>query len=549
MSSDSQAIKTFVIAGSGLSLWLTAACLARALRGTGIGVTLVEDLRYGDFDARCDAGVPTDIALLNYLGVAHQQWVAASQGSYRLAQRYLGWSYTQQDYFLPFSDHGFQFDQLDFVQHWLHQQKMDSGFGTAAEVAGHFAQFSLAAQAARGNRFLAGEQNSRSLYAGLKFGVQINSEKYRELLKQYALANGVNYYAAKIARFCLDETSGAIAALQLDSEFPAGRFESYPADGRIQGDFFIDCSGAQALLLGQALDVRFHSAETQLLANAAASMLLETAPAGPQSFTQLRPEAEGWSLDIQTGCQRQLEYFFHAGSASCEQIIQGLNRYGDARQSLSFRPLQLGWRDKSWHKNCVALGEAAGDMGSFLFNKFYLVQTQLLRLMALLPATRDCVAQAAEFNRQTLREVNRVGDLHQLHLHLGAGLAGEFWQQPRPMPEALREPVQLFCARGLWPQCEGDLMSPGVWSSLLLGAGLLPQASHPLLDLDNSRAAGELEKMRRLIGDAAAAMPLLRDYLAQIAPVAASQRRPQPGSSLRSTSSTLGSGVNQVNAN
>lgn len=499
-------IKSIAIVGAGVTGWTVAAALAHGLRGLGIEIFLVDDPDYREIDSYCETCLPASLSFFQILGINEQEFMIATQANYSLANHYQSWAYEGQNYFMPFSEHGFMLNRIEFPQYAISRHLQ--GDKTPYDA------YSLGAVAARKGRFRTASSQVNSLYSTLSYGIQLNSEDYANYLMMVARRKGVKHIQAKIIQVLTDLQAGAIEALHLGCSSAETTVDK---DGKLHADFYIDCTGLQSLLIEQTLKVPFISAEHELPANAVAYFVKPAHKVNNVS-SSLRPDLHGWLATTHTQKQEQVEYYFHAGSANCNPIMETLRSFGDIEKSLQFRPLKIGRCENFWHKNCIAIGEASGNLNNFIVSKSHLVQSAVLRVLSLFPGSLEANYQQREYNRLTHLELDHIEDLHRLHYYLPNPKDSEFWSSAKAsvVSERLEHKLQTFKQRGIIPFYEGETLSSGIWISLLLGSGYWPQRHDPMvLNIESSWINQQLTKMQKMIGEAANAMPTIGDYLSK----------------------------------
>lgn len=513
-TTDPTGIKRIVILGGGVTGWTAAAALAKGLRNSGIIIVVIEDPAHTQADLHCEAATPTCIAFHQWLGLSEQDLLSVTGASFLLATQFNAWSDPQQNYFMPFGDHGFMLNRIDFPHYVVNRAR--HGYTN------QYDEYSLAAMAAKQGRFCHPSTQASSLFSTLNYGLTLNTQTYSHYLRAYAQQSGVEYISAETSAL-IQNAEGYIEAIKLTNIInrpgitALNNHESSDDEknGVLAADFYIDCTGAQGEIIEKTLQVEWQSLGHQLPLTHVAShkQPIVSAQALP-SHRELRTGTAGWVQKLSSQTHTEQQYFYHADFTTSEQAYQSIEA-GDAVQ---IKPISTGRRANFWHKNSVALGEAAGNLSALGVGNLYLVHSALLRFLTLFPRHISSGFNAREFNRLTHLEYDHIEDFNVLHYHLVAQQGSAYWQQVAnaPRSERLLHKLELFKQRCVIPAVEGETFSSGVWTSLLLGNGLWPKRSTPLIDtLDANWIEQQLEKMKTLMRTAADAMPTQSVYLNQ----------------------------------
>lgn len=487
-----------VIAGGGPTGWMAGAALATALRGAG-SVRVIEGDKDGSGDelAQVEPTLPGIGDFLRFLGVAEDGVMAAAQATFRLGTRFVGWSGPGTGRFQPFGEIGSSLESVGFHHVLLRMQSLGKPQGAE--------DFSLAALASRARKFSRPSADPRSVLSTLAYGLHLHCGRYADWLRVHAASLGVAGSAGRITDVVLTEPDGAIAALVLEG------------GERVAGDLFIDCTGARARLIGQALGVGTEDWDRWSPFDRMVEMIGRPDGA-PEPFTQITADASGWrrKSPIQAGVG--LATISSSAFLGEDEALRKLRSAAGGPAQSDPRLTRLGFhrRSQAWSGNCIALGAAAAAVGPLLGSGLQLAQGGLARLIALFPHPQDNRAARAEYNRLAAEEAERLRDFVILHYRLN-GRAGEpVWDACRDAspPDSLAHKIEVFESRARTPMLDEETFSEGDWASAFLGMGVRPRRHDPLADgMDPAWIGGVLGRMREAMGQAVQAMPTHADYL------------------------------------
>ncbi len=493
---ESRNIRRVAIVGGGSAGWMTAAMLAKTLRG-GCRVELVESEEIGIVGVG-EATIPP-IKLFNQtLGVDESEFLRATHGSFKLGVEFVDWAKVGHRYFHPFGRIGVEFDGVPFHQFWLRER------GRSGDVA-PLDDYSMAWAMAARERFAPPSQDPQQIQSTFDYAYHFDASLYGQFLRRYAEARGVTRTEGTVAHAELDAATGRIARLVL-------------ADGReIEADLFVDCSGFRALLIGKALGVGYEDWTRWLPCDRAVAV--PCAPAGQFTpYTRSTAHAAGWQWRI------PLQHRIGNGHVYCSRHISDDEAAAVLLANLDGEPLGdprrlrfiAGRRVLFWAKNCVALGLAAGFMEPLESTSLHLVQTAITRLLALWPDRDFDPLLADEFNRLTGEEYARIRDFLILHYHLTERDDSPLWRECAAMevPEELAWRIAHFRKGGRLVSPGFELFQNASWLAVHVGQLNWPERHDPLADeRDTAQARARLAEVRALAAEAAEAMPGHAQYL------------------------------------
>lgn len=487
-----------VIAGGGTAGWIAAAVLSRFLDPRLYTIALVESDEIGTIGVG-EATIP-QIQLLNQaLGFDEDDFVRATQATYKLGIEFAGWGDADSRYIHAFGQVGRQVGAVPFHHFWLRQRRSDE--------AGSLGDYALNAVAAYAGRMARGAAATSAMFGGLGYAFHFDAGLYAGFLRRFAESRGVTRFEGRIEAVEQQGENGDVAALML-------------ADSRrIEGDFFIDCTGFPGLLIERALATGYDDWSHWLPCDRAVAVPCRHGAGGLTPYTRATAQEWGWQwrIPLQHRIGNGMVYCSQAVSdeAAVEHLLAGL----DGEPLADPRPLRFttGRRRRAWNRNVVALGLAAGFLEPLESTSIHLIQSAVERLIRFLPGRSPDPADAAAYNAQTAFEWERVRDFIVLHYHLNRRNE-PFWQGCAAMkvPDTLAEKLDLFAANGRIARFNEELFAEAGWLQVLVGQGLIPRGYHPLADAPSAAELSEmLALMRRSIAGTVAAMPGHAEFIAR----------------------------------
>lgn len=483
------------IIGGGSAGWMAGAALANTLQGKCRAV-LVESEEIGIVGVG-EATIPP-LKLFNaQLGIDENDFMKATQGSFKLGIEFVDWARKGHRYMHPFGQFGADFDSIPVHQYWLRARS----HGDDSELG----DYSLACVAARRGRFSRPTRDPRLVQSTFDYAYHLDAALYARYLRKYAEQRGVERIEGRVEKVELDSESGLIEAVQL-------------ADGgRVEADFFIDCTGFRGLLIEQALKTGYEDWTHWLPCDRAVAV--PSAPGGDFTpYTRSTAQAAGWQWRI------PLQHRVGNGHVYCSRFIDDDNAADTLLSSLDGDPLAeprflrftTGRRKKFWNRNCVAIGLSAGFMEPLESTSIHLIQSAISRLLALFPDRSFDPLLEQEYNRITINEYERVRDFLVLHYHATEREDSELWRYcaSMPIPDELQYKIDHFRRYGRLVTEGLELFQNPSWLAVHIGQFNWPERYDPLVD---ERAGIDAEKrlagLRRVIGEAADAMPGHREFI------------------------------------
>lgn len=473
--------RRILIVGGGTAGWMAAASLSRFLPRNW-SVALVESDAIGTVGVG-EATIP-QIRLFNQaLGIDEDAFLAATQGTIKLGIEFDGWTRPGHRYMHAFGTIGRDLGLLPFHHYWLRARAL----GTAQALD----HYSLNERAARAGRFRRGPAQTSRLLADMPYAFHFDAALYAALLRRIAEAAGVQRCEGEVVEVERGD-NGDVAAVRL-------------ADGaRHAADLFLDCSGFRGLLIEGALETGYDDWSRWLPCDRALAVPSDPGGASPHPYTKAIARDAGWQWRIPLRHRIGNGYVYASNYISDEDAAAALLGSLDGAAQAEPRLLRFtaGKRRRMWNRNVVALGLASGFLEPLESTSIHLVQSAISRLLKMLPAGAADPAVAAEFNRQSDFEIERIRDFIILHYKATERRDTPFWRDRAAMdiPDTLATKIELFRAQGLIFREHEELFTEVGWLQLLIGQGIEPAAWHPLADgLSDADLAQYLGDIARLI--------------------------------------------------
>jgi tryptophan halogenase len=483
--------RKIVIAGGGAAGWMTAAAIARTL-GKAVDLTLIESELIGTIGVG-ESTIPPLVTYNRLLGINEADFMRATQATFKLGIGFENWKAVGHRYFHSFgstgTDHwsaGFQHFWLNGLERGHHEPYDDYCLELSAAYAGKFAHL----------------PEDRMNYA-----YQLDSSLYAKFLRALAEGDGAVRVEGKIADVELDETSGAVAALTLES------------GQRIAGDLFVDCTGFRALLIDGALQSGFED-WTHWLPNdsAIAIQTRSIRPAAPYTLAMAHDAGWQWRIPLQhrTGNGIVFSSRYLDKDAALERLLANIE--GDTLTEPNVLRFKAGVRQRQWVKNCVAVGLSSGFMEPLESTSIHLIQRAVLRLIRMLPLTHVSERDISEFNDQMVTDYLQIRDFLILHYKATDRRDSDFWRYCADMevPDSLTHKIELFRETGRVFRRNEELFAENSWVQVMMGQGIMPRSYHPIATkLSDAEMTKLLSTIRDNVARTVAGLPDHEAYVAR----------------------------------
>lgn len=423
-----------VIVGGGTAGWIAAGYLIHTHNRLAptVDVTLVESPKAGRIGVG-EATFPTLRRTLQRFGIEENEFLRRTGSTFKHGVRFENWSRIGELYHHPFEalePHPTSNDAEDWI--------IRRALGEARPFA-----YDYGVQAAIADAHLCPRIASDPDYQGLlNYAYHVDADELGDFLAERMIADGVDHIRGDVVESQLDPSNGQIASVLL-------------ADGRrIEGDFFVDCTGFSSILFEKTLGVPFVSYEDHLFADRAVAM--RRAYRRPKEaiapFTTARALSNGWMWKVALQ-QRSGQGYVYSSSFQDDESAQREFRKtigADDDEDTRLLRFRVGRTAVSWERNCAAIGLSSGFIEPLESTGIYLIEEAASLLARLLPVDGPSPASKASFNRFMSDLYEEIRDFIVLHYCLTKREDSAFWREvvkPEHWPDRVKHYLDIWSRR------------------------------------------------------------------------------------------------------
>jgi tryptophan 7-halogenase len=498
MTMQRSPIKKLVIVGGGTAGWMMAAAASRFLQDGQREITLVESEVIGTVGVG-EATIPPILNFNAMLGIDENEFVQATQATFKLGIEFVNWGNIGERYLHPFGSIGRDLHGVAFHQFW-------TKFRLREDVAA-LGEYSMAHVSAMAGKFAPGSGDPRSPLSQLGYAYHFDAGLYAKFLRNYAEDGGVSRKVGRISSVELVPETGFVKGLLLEG------------GDRIEGDLFVDCSGFRSLLLGDALGVKYRDWSQWLPCDSALAVpSARTSPLLP--YTRSTAHTAGWQWRIPLQHRTGNGHVYCSAYMNDSQAEDILISHLDGKPSADPRKIQFtaGVYEKLWEKNVISLGLSGGFIEPLESTSIHLIQTGISKLMWLFPDKQFSDVERREYNRMMSEQFAYIRDFIVLHYKATARDDSPFWRYVRNMeiPDTLAHKIELFREKGRILRYDHDLFDVPSWVAVMIGQNVMPEGYDTVADaLDDEKVLTAMQGMAASYRTQADRLPTHADYIEQ----------------------------------
>ena len=414
--------KRVLIVGGGSAGWMAAAYLDAVLNTTDerrADIALIESPDVPRIGVG-EATIPSINHILAAIGIDEKEFLRRTHGSFKQAIRFDNWLENRgENYYHAFGRY-MQRPIDDTGLQWLMSDR-SIPFMATVSAQPQICEWNLAPQ-------MLGDWD---FGPKLTYAFHMNALLFADYLKEIATSRGVRHTLDHLTSVEMHD-NGDIAAIRTRGNL------------RLEADLFIDCTGFSALLIEKQLQVPWVDFSKWLMCDRALVMLVDYEthyPGFVRPYTLSTALSAGWVWDIPLQNRRAIGYV-HSGAYldedAAEREIRAYEGAHAAKIDSRIVRFKVGMREKTWHRNCVAIGLAGGFIEPLESTGLYLSDLGSVLLTEYFPDQADRDTLAFRYNRIMANRFFEVLDFVNMHYCLTRRTDSEFWREVQ-RPERINE--------------------------------------------------------------------------------------------------------------
>lgn len=507
----SEKLDSIVIVGGGTAGWLTAALLAKRLgadKPNGVSITLIESSDIGTIGVG-EGTFPTFRRTLRTIGVGEAEFLRECSATFKQAIKFVDWEHAPDNgrhnhYYHPFNVPHLMPLGVDMAPYWL------LGDGTVPFSDATTLQDKVV------DALKAPKRIDDAPYDGpMNYAYHLDAAKLAVFLRKHGIRLGVRHLIGNVESIELDG-NGAITALKTREH------------GTLTAGLYVDCTGFAGLLIGRAMNEPWRDVTDMLFVDRAVAMQVPYPAADAPIFpaTMSTAHEAGWTWDIGLDTRRGIGYCYSSKHTDDERGEEVLRAYiGKAAEGRDARRLKMriGYRDRQWVKNCVAIGLSAGFLEPLESTGIIQIEAAAHFIADYFPRNGDMARVAEHFSTIMRRRFELAVDFIKLHYYLSKRTDNAFWidnRRPETASDALKDKIELWRSRppgSLDFDTSYEAFRYTSYQYILLGVGFRPnmtgnESAYPY----TAEAEKEFRRVQAASQQAVKALPDHRALIDQI---------------------------------
>lgn len=456
--------RSILIIGGGTAGWMTANLFAKQWADKGFSITLLDSEDIAPIGVG-EGSTPYIKRLFDQLEIPEQEWMPQCQATYKNGIKFNNWTDKPdyQSYFHPFAMDLDSVHLATFKQHTMLKRQ-------GVDINVHPDDYFVMSNLTKLNRLpLAGENFPFQAHYAYHFDAGLLGE----FLKQHAIGLGVKHLSEKVTK----------VEVHLNYDLAAVHTKS---GKRIEADFFIDCTGFRALLIGKTLGVPFVSFKDNLLNDAAVAL-----PSQRQSVPTPQTLSEGlncgWRWQIPLTHRTGNGYVYssdHLNGNEAEEELRKVLGHKVLDAEARHLKMRVGRSQKHWEKNCLAVGLSQGFIEPLEATALQIVQITIEQFIEQYEKGNYTNRYQDYFNDGVTASFEHIRDYVLVHYLANTRKDTQYWKDCRgdvKISDSLRQVLEVWSAgqdidQELARQDIAKYYPSLSWHVILSGMGVFPKA-------------------------------------------------------------------------
>ena len=452
--------KSVIILGGGTAGWMTASLLNHRWADRGTRISLIESKDIGIIGVG-EGSTPQLKAFFDKIGVEESEWMPRCNATYKAGIEFYGWSDRpgHEHYFHPFPTDVDHFTQPRFFYATRARR-------TGRDVPAHPDPFFVPTRIAHDGLAPVAPANFPFF---VSYGYHFDAFLIGAFLRELGVGRGIEHVEARIASVELDE-QGAVRALVAE-------------DGRqFEADLFVDASGFRAAIIEGALGEPHRPFAANLFNDRAVVTPTPLPADGVRACTRSTAKSAGWIWHIPLTNRIGNGYVYSSRYIDPEDAAAELRSHLGLAEDFEVRHLQMkcGRIERSWVKNCLAVGLAQGFLEPLEATALHIV---IATVESFLDAWDE--DRRDQFNAAIARRYEGIRDYIVCHYRTALKSDSDYWRDAAKLDTLSDSFKGLLTAWFTGADLEQEVLRqdiaryypPMSWHCMLAGYGNFPEPS------------------------------------------------------------------------
>ncbi len=481
-------INDILIVGGGTAGWMTANLMAHKWCDYDINITLVESPEVGIIGVG-EGSTPKLKDFFDALNISEEEWMPACNATYKNGINFINWSTVPgfTEYFHPF---GCTIDALTYPFFRDNSILRRKGVNVDVNPNNYFLMTKLA-------------ESKLSPIAANNFPFQFDyayhfdSALLGHFLRKKASELGVKHIEGTVVEIKQND-NGELRSIEL-------------TDGRtFAADYFVDCTGFAAILIQKTLGVRFISFAENLFNDSAIAIPTEISNNIP-SETESTALKNGWAWKIPLTNRFGNGYVYSSDYSTADDAETELRSHLgmlDSEVEARHLKMRVGRAEKSWCKNCVAIGLSQGFIEPLEATALQFVHSSIESFITAFEKGGFSAAHQDQFNQQINRNFEGIRDYIVLHYQTNSRNDSEYWKDNRSHAQISENLSQMIACWNQVNNIEEKLLQLNIsqyytaisWNCMFAGTGLFPPLSKQQMS-ENNQGTVDLNYLKKFFTD------------------------------------------------